>query len=236
MSEATPANNPSQKRTTLSGFSRLSVTPSMLFTQETWSNNDINLEINNALFFSHGAKSNNHTKGGVRIILSLLAILAWKPAGQPQPIRPGKFARATQVMALKLHFCNNASKINKLFVISAYLPCSTYKNDEYKTTLVELDKILQKFPADATPVIGGNFNASIGTANTTKYLFNSPVGRNGNPHRNNSGNKLRDFMKLHGMCSIATFFEKQCHDTWSFNGDGARLMHQIDHILVKGKN
>ena len=33
-------------------------TPSILFTQEIWSDNDTDLEIDSALFFSHGAKSN----------------------------------------------------------------------------------------------------------------------------------------------------------------------------------
>jgi hypothetical protein len=93
---------------------------------------------------------------------------------------------------------------------------------------------MQKCPADATPIIGGNFNASIGTANTTKDLFSSPVGRHGNSHRNTSGDKLRDFMNRHELCSIDTFFEKRCHNTWSFNGDGERS-YQIDHILAKRK-
>jgi exonuclease III len=93
---------------------------------------------------------------------------------------------------------------------------------------------MRKCPADATPIIGGDFNVSIGTADANKDLFNSPVGCQGNPHRNESGNKLRDFMNLHGLCSIATFFEKQCHDTWSFNGDGTRPF-QIDHFLARRK-
>jgi hypothetical protein len=137
-------------------------------------------------------------------------------------------------MALELHFRDNANKITKLFAISAYLLCSSYKNEEYKTTLVELDRIMRKCPADAIPIIGGNFDASIGTADTTEDLFNSPVGCYGNPPRNDSGDKLRDFMNLHKLCSFANFFEKKCHDTWSFNGDGATA-HQIDHILVERK-
>jgi hypothetical protein len=235
MFEATQANNPNRKRTTSSESFELSVIPpSILFTQETWSNDDIDLEINNVLFFSHGAKTNNCTKGGVRIILSLLTVLAWKLAGQPLPIRPGKIAGATRIMALKLHFRNNANKITKLFAISAYLLCSSYKNEEYKTTPVELDKIMRQCPADTIPIIGGDFNASIGTADTTEDLFNSPVGPHRNPWRNDSGNNLKDLMNLHELCSVATFSEKKCHDTWSFNGDGATA-HQIDHILVKRK-
>jgi hypothetical protein len=49
-------------------------TPSSLFTQETWSDNDQDLEIDRTLFFSHAAKSNTRTKGGIGIILSPLAV------------------------------------------------------------------------------------------------------------------------------------------------------------------
>jgi hypothetical protein len=79
-------------------------TPSILFTQETWSDNNQNLELDNTLFFSHGATSNNRTKGGIGIVLSPLAVLAWKLAGQPEPIHPGKIAGATRIMAIELHF------------------------------------------------------------------------------------------------------------------------------------
>jgi hypothetical protein len=41
------------------------VTPQPFFSpkRDTWSDNGIDIQINNILFFSHGAKSNTHTKG-----------------------------------------------------------------------------------------------------------------------------------------------------------------------------
>jgi hypothetical protein len=183
-------------------------TPTILFTQETWSDNDQDLEIDSVLFFSHGTTSNNHTKGGIRIVLSPLAIVTWKLAGQLEPICPGKIAGATRVMALKLHFRDNANKINKLIVVSAYLRCSSYNKDKYETTLAELSRVIGKCLADATHIIGGDFNAFIGTASTNEELKNSPVGRQGNPHRNDNGDKPQDFMNNHGLCSITTFFKK----------------------------
>jgi hypothetical protein len=71
-------------------------------------------------------------------------------------------------MALELHFRDTANKTTKLFVVSTYLPCSSYRNDEYKATLAELDRIMGKCPTDAIPIIGGNFNASISIANANK--------------------------------------------------------------------
>mgnify|MGYP007013078457 CR=1 FL=1 len=64
-----------------------------------------------------------------------------------------------------------------------------------------------KCPADAAPIIGGNFNASIGTANADEELLNSPVGCHGNPHRNDNGDKIRDLINNHGLCSIAQFLK-----------------------------
>ena len=90
-------------------------TPTIFLTQETWSDNDTDQEIDNILFFSHGEPT-NRVKGGVGIILSPSATAAWKLAGQPEPIRPGKIIGATRIMALELHFKDQANKIVKLFV------------------------------------------------------------------------------------------------------------------------
>jgi hypothetical protein len=68
------------------------------------------------------------------------SVQAWKLAGQPDPICPGKIAGATRIMVLELHFRDNADKMNKLFVISTYLPCSSYTNNKYEATLAELVK------------------------------------------------------------------------------------------------
>jgi hypothetical protein len=78
-------------------------TPTIFLTQETWSDNGTDQEIDNVLFFSHGEPT-NCVKGGVGIILSPSATAAWKLAGQPEPIRPGKVIGATRIMALELHF------------------------------------------------------------------------------------------------------------------------------------
>ena len=64
----------SKKDHTVRILRTFSDTPSILFTQETWSDKDQDLEIDNTLFFSHGAKSNTRTKGGIGIILSPLAV------------------------------------------------------------------------------------------------------------------------------------------------------------------
>ena len=211
-------------------------TPTIFLTQETWSDNDTDQEIDNVLFFSHGEPT-NRVKGGVGIILSPSATAAWKLAGQPEPIRPGKVIGATRIMALELHFKDQANKIIKLFVITAYLPCSTYSDDDYELTLQKLDEIIKLCPPDAIPIIGGDFNASIGTADPQEedddnnHHLLRPIGPFGNPHRNARGEILRHFLQQQGLCSVATFFQKSNHDTWSFAGHGDHPL-QIDHLLA----
>jgi hypothetical protein len=211
-------------------------TPSILFTQETWPDNDQNLELDNTLFFSHMAQ--HQTTPPNEASESYYPHLQyWRGNWLDSQNQSTQERLQVQLESWQSNCISETMQTrlpNKLYAISAYLLCSSYRNNKYEATLTDLDKIMQKCPADATPIIGSDFKASIGTANATEDLFSSPVGRHGNSHRNDSGDKLRDFMNRHELCSIATFFEKQRHNTWSFNGDGERL-YQIDHILAKRK-
>jgi hypothetical protein len=95
-------------------------------------------------------------------------------------------------MALELHFKDQANKIVKLFAITAYLPCSTYSDNDYELTLQELARIIRLCPLDAIPNIGGDLNASIGTADPQEEDDNNhhqtgPIGPHGNPHHNAHG-------------------------------------------------
>jgi hypothetical protein len=202
----------------------------IILTQETWENNDTTTKLNNTLFFSHGDNADNREKGGVGIILSPKAVNAWKRAGQPDPIRPGKIVGNTRIMAMELHFEDNAKQICKIFFITAYLPCSSYLDEEYENSLRHLKEVLRRCPRDAIPIIGCDMNASIGVADPTEDLHNSPIGMHGNTHTNNRGSTMKDFLRQLDLCSVATFFQKRSHDTWIHpNGNG----YQLDHILTK---
>ena len=100
--------------------------------------------------------------GGVSIALSKSAQKAWKRAGQPDPIRPGWVAKIARNIGLELHFLDSKKKIIKLFVISTYLPCSTYDDNEFDETLEQLQNIINKCLKDAIPIIGEAFNTSRG--------------------------------------------------------------------------
>ena len=86
---------------------------------------------------------------------------AWKRAGQPDPITSRKVTKTARNIGLELHFLDLKTTTIKLFVTSAYLPCSTYSDIDFDETLEKLHNIINKCPKDAIPIIGGDFNTSI---------------------------------------------------------------------------
>ena len=89
-------------------------------------------------------------------------------------------------------------------VISTYLPCSTYSDDDFDETLEQIQEIINKCPKDTIPIIGGDFNACIGIDDDD----NGITGEFGNPYRNDRGDTLRVFLAMNNLCSISSFFQK----------------------------
>ena len=65
----------------------------------------------------------------------------------------------------------------RLFVTSTYLPSNTYSDEGFDEILDQLQNIINKCPKDAIPIIGGDFNVSIGVKKggngTTGTFFGS---------------------------------------------------------------
>ena len=157
-------------------------TPTIYLIQETWmSEEGGETTIDDVLFISHGYEKEpdevRSANGGVCIALSKAAQKAWKRAGQPDPITSKKLAKTARNIGLELHFLDSKKKTIKLFVISTYLPCSTYSDSDFDETLEQLQNIINKCPKDAIPIIGGDFNVSIGVKKggngTTSTFFGS---------------------------------------------------------------
>lgn len=133
-------------------------------------------------------------------------------------------------MALELHFQDMKGKLVKTFVITIYLPFSLCSAAEYEESLDQLQARINRCSPDCILVIGGDFNASIGT--TTKGHKYTSTGPYGNPHRSEHGEILHAFMNMNELSSCATYFDKANHDTWSFQANGEHPK-QIDHIMVR---
>eukprot|EP00980_Cylindrotheca_fusiformis_P021013 scaffold8028_cov81-Cylindrotheca_fusiformis.AAC.1 len=198
--------------------------------QETWEKDNNTTEVEGCLFLSNGNPENTRKHGGVGIILSPEAVKAWERAGQPEPIRPPPVASATRSIAIEIKMEDKKKKEMKIFLISTYLPCSSFSDEDFEETLNQLQFLIDKCPTDAILIIGGDFNASIGV--TRKEEGYKSTGPYGNPHRNQRGETVKNFLDMNALTSVATFFEKANHDTWSFAGTGEDPK-QIDHILVR---
>ena len=123
--------------------------------------------------------------------LSKVAQKSWKRAGQPDPITSRKGAKTARNIGLELHFLYSKKKTIKLFVISTYLQCSTYSDNNFDKTLEQLQNIINKCPKDAIPIIGGDYNVSIGVDENDD--INGITGKFGNSHRNGRGDTRRIF-------------------------------------------
>jgi exonuclease III len=200
----------------------------VLLTQETWAKDDGDIKIDGTISFSHGSETEGRAKGGVGNVLSPKAVHEWKRAGQPDPVRPGATAKSCRIIGLKISVQDQANKPMTIFLISVYMLCSSYTDEEYDETLEQLREIIQNRPSNSTLIIGGDFNASLGIEESENY---PNLGPEGNPHQNERGDILREFLEDNELCSVAKFYPKPNHNTWSFNGDGAKAL-QLDHILM----
>jgi hypothetical protein len=62
---------------------------------------------------------------------------------------------------------------------------------------------------------------------------NQPVtGPHGNNERSENGLQLQEFMSINNLVSTATFFKKNNHNAWSWQGNGENEK-QMDHIITK---
>jgi hypothetical protein len=71
-------------------------------------------------------------------------------------------------------------------------------------------------------------NASMGVACSSGMT--GVCGRYGEPHVNEAGCKLRDYMSSRHMCAVSTYFKQKSYGTWKHMRSG--LPYQIDHIFV----
>jgi hypothetical protein len=184
----------------------------VFLSQETWDNDKTTTKIDGVLFLSNGTKNdnNNARQGGCGIVLSKPAVEGWKLAGQPEPIRPQKVANTARMIGVELHLPDKKGKILKFFFILVYMPHSgsKYTTNDYNDTLLQLQDTLDKCPPEAILIIGGDFNASIGTDHN--QTDNQPVtGKHGNTGKSENGMILIEFMIMNKLVATTTFFKKR---------------------------
>ena len=208
--------------------------------QETKIAGDEMFEIHGFTFFLHGHKDNER-RAGVGIMLGPRAIAAWKRAKCPEPIRK-TCADAGRFIGIEMHFQDEYQRITKVFAISAHLPHSNYTEKAYEECLNCLADMTDGLAdCDIIPIIGGDFNARIGTRSMYDETAHPQIGKYGIQEINERGHLLMNqFILPQDFIVPSTFFEKKLYTTWTNNStkmkDGTSRGHMIDLFLCRRRD
>jgi exonuclease III len=160
--------------------------------QETWLVGDFITNIHGIAVIHHGPEepASNRGSGGIAILLGPRAQHAWRAAGSPDPYCPGNIVdNTTRYMGIDLIFHPRKNQTAKFFVACVYAPYDELEstNPGIITKFYEtIETHLLQLPSDTTPIIGGDFNASIGIRSngtqlqltSKRYLLQTPQLRN----------------------------------------------------------
>lgn len=205
--------------------------------QETWLTGDWITNIANVTTIHHGPDepASNRGSGGIAIMLGPRAQRAWKAAGSPDPYRPGLIVdNTTRYMGVDLVFHPRKNQTAKFFIGNVYSPYSEMENTQpgiiskfYETVETHLTQL----PPDVDPILGGDFNASVGIRqDTTDHV----LGPYGIPHSNNVGEKLIDMARNCSLQASATYFKSRQYETF-YDLRNNRAPRQLDLIFVHQK-
>lgn len=206
----------------------------IIFLNECCIPGNVQRNIRGSEVFIYGEKNDIHS-GGVGISLSGKALSAWKNAGSLPPVHEfilinGK--PSGRIIGLHLNFCIGKHKIKK-FVISTYLPCANHNDDTYEETLEKLSHFIDKHTKNSRPIIGGDFNARIGTriSYDTDESLKKFIGPYGNQDNNTRGHSVLSFLQRNQLHNPATFFKKQDYTTWSNKITKTKAVTNINHTI-----
>jgi exonuclease III len=208
--------------------------------QETWLLDDWTTNIHGITVIHHGPKepASNRGSGGVAIMLEPRAQHAWHDSGSPDPYRPGNIVdNTTRYMGIELLlFCPRKNQKTTLFVACVYAPYSEMETNHpgiirkfYET----VENHLLHLPSTTTPILGGDFNASIGVRPPADH--DPVIGPYGLPHSNAAGETLTDMARNCSLQASATYFKHRSYETF-YNLQNNRAPRQLDLIFVHQKH
>jgi hypothetical protein len=138
----------------------------------------------------------------------------------------------TRYMGIDLIFHPHKNQTAKFFVACVYAPYGELvsTNPGIITKFYEtIETHLLQLPSDTTPIIGGDFNASIGICSNPDDAC--IIGPYGLLHSNSAGEKLIDMARNCSLQASATYFKhrsyKTFYDLWN-----DRAPRQLDLIFV----
>merc|ERR1712125_79570 len=127
----------------------------------------------------------------------------------------------------ELHF-----KETKVFLISTYMPCADkkYTDEEFESTLNQVQELINQCPKDAVLIIGGDFNAEIGHGKDDDGVTGQYGPEPSTTKLSDRGQRIRQFFGIDKLITTATFFKKQNYNTHCPMHDQETPTRQIDHV------
>ena len=194
--------------------------------QETWRNSTESIDHKGIRFLFNGLEKHQHRsrrgEQGVGIALNPDALTAWKAAGS---VIYDEFG--ARIIAIRLK-----TKVNSIFLISAYAPVGVADDDVWEDFLSKLDSCISKKHPDDVLVIGCDSNSSMGVSQHTELHQSelNSIGKFGLKHRNNAGIRFSTYLETNSLVALTTYFQKTDYVTWTH--PRSKLPHQIDHFIT----
>jgi hypothetical protein len=196
---------------------------------EHWRQGDSTVELEGITYILHGKRGpqapgpRKRGSGGVGIALTRDAVRAWRRAGSYVEY----FGDRWIIIHLQ-EFDQDDRRINIVFAV-AYAPVSSASFGDCETFFAWGCRWLERVGSTSIVIIVVDANGAMGTSTEAS----DPVGRCGVPTRNESGNRWRNWLSLHDLCSASTYFpaRRSNHGTW-YHGK-LRRWYQNDHFVTR---
>ena len=202
--------------------------------QETWRCSSVEDPDHHVLdgctYMGMGLKVQQCNRGqvGVGLLLSRSATSAWEAAGKKVHRISGRV-----IAAPLLAKDPRTQKELGLYMLSGYAPTSNATDQEMDEFYDAFNRALARKPVDYVLVACIDGNASIGHGighSDPSDCYGGAVGSFGINHINSRGRRLRAFLEMNQLASLASYFHKRHYSTWvhPLNHHG----YQLDHIVV----
>ena len=114
----------------------------------------------------------------------------------------------------------------KSTLISCYSPTNVSEESEVSEFYDELSSLVRAVPKHSFMVIGGDFNAQLGTSAEIQHTYHTQNNRN--------GDYFEQFLIQNNLSCLNTRFQKKDGKKWSFSyPNGAKAL--LDHIVLNKK-
>jgi exonuclease III len=194
--------------------------------QETWMLGTSTVSQSNCVMITNGMTNKpnklGRCSGGVAIVLSKDAQMAWKKAGS-EILRFGD-----RILAIRLSVLDEKKRVLILFLAVSYSPIGGADASTRSKYYSDLQDCVHACKKNEFFIMGTDGNASMGVRSTKRDYT---LGGFGLPRRNGAGSELHVFCSTNRLCATSTFFRKKSYATWFSPRDHTRF--QLDHFLIR---